>query len=153
MSGRGPRRSMTRSNCSTAASEVSCAPMSGDYHMARLNHVKTMAIDSSSARFSKALATIQDRIAALDYISKGSIAARMKPCGRSNCRCAADPSAWHGPYYVWIRTENGRFVQTTLTKDVAERMSAAIANYRTLEGLISTWIAESRRDLLEDLST
>lgn len=117
--------------------------------MARHAAVKVMSAKRPSKRFWKATQSIRDRITALDYICQGSVAARMKRCGSPNCRCAEDPKAWHGPYHIWSRHEGGRLLQTTLTKETAAEMAAAVTNYRTLEALIAAWIRETRRDLLD----
>jgi hypothetical protein len=45
------------------------------------------------------IARIKKAIAAIDYLSSGTILQRTKKCCRASCACATDPSARHGPYF------------------------------------------------------
>ena len=116
--------------------------------MARLGTVKTMESKVESRRFAEVLDAVRERIAKLDYVCTGSVAARVKQCGKPNCACAHDPEAKHGPYHVWTRHEEGRVLQTTLTEETAQSFKEAIANYRELQDAVATWIRESKRELL-----
>ena len=56
----------------------------------------------------------------MDYVASGTLHSRTKVCGRSNCRCADDPSARHGPYHEWSRRTGGRLVHHVITAQQAE---------------------------------
>ena len=62
-----------------------------------------------------AIREIRREIAAVDLLCAGTLLKRWKQCGRSNCRCAHDPAARHGPYYEWSRRRNGRLLHTLLS--------------------------------------
>ena len=73
----------------------------------------------------------------------GSITERFTRCGKTTCRCKADPPQLHGPYLQWTRTEHGTTITRLLSADQAERYRTWIDNTRRLRELL--------RDL-EDLS-
>jgi hypothetical protein len=73
----------------------------------------------------------------------GSITERFTRCGKTTCRCNADPPQLHGPYLQWTRTEHGKTVTRLLTPDQAERYRPWIDNTRRLRELLRE---------LEDLS-
>jgi hypothetical protein len=63
------------------------------------------AMRAKAARISKALSEI-------DLALPGSIEVRSTRCGKTNCRCKADPPRLHGPYIVWTR----KVAQKTVTR-------------------------------------
>lgn len=87
-------------------------------------------------------------INSIDYILSGTLRQRTKVCGRSNCRCANDPNARHGPYYEWSRLENRRVVQSVLSKEQAAWVEYAIANYHKIRELLRLWERETAADIL-----
>jgi hypothetical protein len=46
------------------------------------------------------LARIRATLNGMDYLCSGTLLERMKMCGKPGCRCAQDPLARHGPYYL-----------------------------------------------------
>ena len=46
-------------------------------------------------------------LAGLDHVLPGSLLHRWMRCGKTNCRCKADPPTLHGPYFQWTRTVDG----------------------------------------------
>jgi hypothetical protein len=93
---------------------------------------------------------IKDAIVSIDYLSSGTLLTRMKVCGRSNCRCAVDVDARHGPYYEWNRRIDGRLVHRLLTEEQAELVAKAISNHREVLRLLSLWEEETAQQILED---
>jgi len=73
----------------------------------------------------------------IGYISPGSLVVRETTCGKTNCRCAADPPQRHGPYYQWSRAVAGKTVSRRLDEQQADLYREWIANKRRLEGIIS----------------
>ncbi len=88
-------------------------------------------------------------ISAMDYVASGTLHSRTKVCGRSNCRCAEDPSARHGPYHEWSRRTGGRLVHRVITAQQAEIIARAIANHRELHGLVARWAEETASEVLD----
>jgi|ERR1019366_4736457 hypothetical protein len=80
-----------------------------------------------------------------DYALPGSLARRYMRCGKSTCRCKADPPVLHGPYLHWTRTVAGKTVTRTLTQDQARRYQAWFDNARRLRDLLSDLEARSLR--------
>jgi len=88
-------------------------------------------------------------ISAMDYVASGTLHSRTKVCGRSNCRCADDPSARHGPYHEWSRRSGGRLVHHVITAQQAEIIARAIANHRELQELVVRWGEETASEVLD----
>lgn len=82
---------------------------------------------------------VRRRIAELEHVCSGTLLRRYKTCGRSECRCARDPDARHGPYFEWSRMENGRLAHTTLSAEEGAKVAKAIRNYRRLRRLLRVW--------------
>ena len=62
----------------------------------------------------------------------GSLHAERKRCNRPNCRCAAGGGALHGPYLYRRWLENGRLRRQYVKPADAERVRAALAEWRRL---------------------
>ena len=88
-------------------------------------------------------------ISAMDYVASGTLHSRTKVCGRSNCRCADDPSARHGPYHEWSRRSGGRLVHHVITAQQAEIVARAIANHRELQELVARWGEATASEVLD----
>jgi hypothetical protein len=79
---------------------------------------------------------LKAELGALGLTRPGSLVERYMPCGRSNCRCLADPPQLHGPYYQWTHKIKGKTVTMRLSKSQAERCKEWIANHRRLKTLV-----------------
>ena len=88
-------------------------------------------------------------ISAMDYVASGTLHSRTKVCGRSNCRCADDPNARHGPYHEWSRRSGGRLVHRVITAQQAESIARAIENHRELQELVARWEEETASEVLD----
>jgi hypothetical protein len=88
-------------------------------------------------------ARISAELGDLDYALPGTLSRRFMRCGKSNCRCKADPPVLHGPYLHWTRTVAGRTVTRTLTEDQAARYQAWFDNARRLRDLVTDVEARS----------
>lgn len=102
----------------------------------------------SATRMRQRTAKLRRRIDAMDYSSSGTLHSRTRPCGKSNCRCAADTDAWHGPYHDWTRRKDGRLVHRAVTPAQARLIEQAIANRREIERLLARWEDESVAEIL-----
>jgi hypothetical protein len=65
-----------------------------------------------------AIRRITAELANLGPTLPGTITRRETRCGRSNCRCHADPPQLHGPYWWWTRSVNGKTVTRMLSDDL-----------------------------------
>lgn len=74
-------------------------------------------------------------LAELDFVLPGSIVVRHMRCGKSGCRCKADPPELHGPYISWTRKINGKTVTRLLSPDQLERYQTGFDNARRLREL------------------
>ena len=91
---------------------------------------------------------IRRSISSINLLSSGTLHVRTKVCGRSNCRCATDPDARHGPYYEWNRRIDGRLVHRIISEEQSKLVAQAIANFREVKRLLSLWERETANEIL-----
>jgi hypothetical protein len=90
---------------------------------------------------------LADELAEFDgFVCSGTLVLRHMRCGRSTCRCHADPPQLHGPYWQWsYRPTGGK----TVSRQVGERQAALyrewITNRRRLVALIDEMEEVSRQ--------
>src|SRR5664279_1723652 len=84
-----------------------------------------------------------------DYALPGTLASRYMRCGKTNCRCKAEPPVLHGPYLHWTRTLAGKTVTRTLTQEQASRYQPWFDNARRLRELITELEGRSLRVFLD----
>lgn len=72
-----------------------------------------------------------------DYALPGTLARRFMRCGKTNCRCKAEPPVLHGPYWHWTRTVAGKTRSRTLTEEQAQRYQPWFDNARRLRALLA----------------
>jgi hypothetical protein len=101
--------------------------------------------DTALAEIQARIAEIQHAVAAMQYLSSGTLLKRTKRCGNPRCRCATDPGARHGPYYEWSYKQAGKLRHLTLTARQAELMRLAIANSRRVKKLLRAWEQQTLR--------
>ena len=99
-------------------------------------------------RLRRRTADLRSRISAIDYASSGTLHSRTRPCGKTNCRCAGDTKAWHGPYHDWSRRKDGRLVHSAVSPEQASLIRRAIANRREIERLLARWEEETVAEIL-----
>jgi hypothetical protein len=102
----------------------------------------------SPRRLRQQTADLRRRISALDYVSSGTLHSRTRPCGKTNCRCAEDSDAWHGPYHDWTRRKDGRLVHSAVSPEQARLVQRAIANRREIDRLLARWEDETVNQIL-----
>lgn len=95
-------------------------------------------------------AALARRLAEAGFLLPGSLFARRMRCGKTNCRCHAEPPDLHGPYLQWTRTAQGKPLTRLLSGDVADRYRGWFDNARlareTLSELETLSIAIVERD-------
>jgi uncharacterized protein DUF6788 len=80
------------------------------------------------------------------FVCSGSLVLRHMRCGRSNCRCHADPPQLHGPYWQWsYRPTGGKTVSRQVGERQADLYREWIANRRRLIALIDEMEEVSRQ--------
>lgn len=92
-----------------------------------------------SARLRRRTRELRRLLSNLDYLASGTLTERMKACGKPNCRCAADPSARHGPYFEWGYMHDGKLKHRSVPAERAELMQQAIDNYQRVRELLHQW--------------
>jgi hypothetical protein len=93
-------------------------------------------VSSTPAQQAEA-ARIARELAAIGFILPGTVTERMTRCGRTNCRCHADPPALHGPYHQWTRKVAGKTVTRLLTDDQLADYQPWFDNQRRLRALLA----------------
>lgn len=98
---------------------------------------------------SKAL--LWQKLMALSPLCTGSLHEQYLRCGKANCRCH-DPQnpQLHGPYYLWIRRNNGKQVNRTLRPGPAlEHIRQGIANYQLFQQYCGQLLLEEENQVLD----
>jgi len=100
------------------------------------------------------IAAIKRELAALGPLHPGSISRQYNVCGNPTCRCKADPSQRHGPYYQLSyghqKKSSSRFVRESDLAAVEQQLR----NYERLRALVDEWVGLDieRARLLRGLS-
>lgn len=110
----------------------------------------TRAKTTGLAKYERRYRALLDEITEIGFIRSGSVAPRYNYCGKSNCRCHADPPQPHGPYYQWTAKVNGKTVNRRLSAREAELYLEWIGNDRRLRALIDELraVAEQATNLI-----
>lgn len=80
--------------------------------------------------------TLKRAVAEIGLIRRGTLLHRLMPCGKSGCRCQADPPRLHGPYYQWTRKVNGKTVTVRVQPEDAGLVAEWIDNGRKLNRIV-----------------
>ena len=103
------------------------------------------------AKKRRSIAQIKRRILGVNLVLPGTLYARLKPCGKPNCRCASgEPEDLHGPYWEWNRRQGGRLVHKIVSEKKAKEIEKAIANRRKVEAELKEWETKSAEVILGD---
>ncbi len=90
-----------------------------------------------SQRQRQAQARIADELGRLGFALPGSLVSRTTACGKTGCRCQADPPLLHGPYLTWTRTVDGKTVTRKITRAQQARYQTWFDNARKLRQLVT----------------
>jgi len=80
--------------------------------------------------------TLLSKLAGIGLVLRGTIAPRLRRCGRSACRCHANPPELHGPYFIWTRKVAGKTVTAMLSKEQAALCQPWSTNMRNLDRIV-----------------
>ncbi|MGH3695100.1 MAG: DUF6788 family protein [Pseudonocardiaceae bacterium] len=89
------------------------------------------------ATYQRRYRELAEHIADIGFITAGSLTHRPNRCGKTNCRCRADPPQLHGPYYQWTTKVDGKTVTRRLSEHQARLYQEWITNDRQLRALIA----------------
>ncbi len=84
----------------------------------------------------------------MDFVASGTLHSRTKVCGKTNCKCATDPEARHGPYHEWSRRIDGKLRHSVVSSSQAELLRRAIANHREILALLHLWKDKTAAEIL-----
>lgn len=110
---------------------------------------KRKAAKPNRRRLRQHTEALRREIAAMDYVSSGTLLSRTKVCGQPNCRCAADPAARHGPYFEFNRRVDGRLIHRAVAPALVSEVQRAIENQRRIQALLAEWEHETVKALFE----
>ena len=87
------------------------------------------------------IARIKTALAALGALRPGSLSAQYNVCGKSGCRCKADPPQKHGPYYQVSFTWQGKSHSEFVRREDLATVRQQVGTYQRLRSLVDAWIA------------
>jgi hypothetical protein len=79
----------------------------------------------------------------IGWLAAGSLVRRSTACGKSGCRCQAEPPQLHGPYWQWTKKVNGKTVTRRLTDEQARLFQEWLGNRQRLQRTLSAMEAVS----------
>jgi hypothetical protein len=86
------------------------------------------------------IAAIKRELSLLGPLHPGSLSRQYNVCGNPACRCKADASQRHGPYYQLSyshrKRSSSRFVRDPEVDDVTQQLE----NYGRLRALVEEWV-------------
>jgi hypothetical protein len=92
---------------------------------------------SPNPRQRRAQAAIAASLGQIGFALPGSLVSRSTACGKTGCRCQADPPVLHGPYLTWTRTVDGRTVTRKITPAQQAHYQTWFDNARRLRQLVA----------------
>ena len=76
----------------------------------------------------KSRATILEEMDALGEMRRGSLAKRVRPCGKPNCRCKKRGNRGHGPTYSLTYKVEGKTKMETIPKHRVAQVQEQLQN-------------------------
>ena len=92
--------------------------------------------ETSLRRLERRHQALLGKLRRLGLVLRGSIGARLMPCGNPKCRCKSDPARRHGPYYLWTRKVAAKTVTVRLSAEQARRCMQWSRNMRQFDSLV-----------------
>jgi hypothetical protein len=92
-------------------------------------------------KVTRAHRTARERIAAelanAGFALPGTLTVGAYRCGKTSCRCHADPPTLHGPYALWTRKVDGKTMTRRLTEAELTGYQPLFDNARKLRALLA----------------
>jgi hypothetical protein len=82
---------------------------------------------------------IKHEIIALGPLRPGTLSQQFNVCGKSDCRCKANPPQKHGPYYQLSFTWQGRSSTHFVRREHLHAVEEQLRNYKKLRELVEAW--------------
>lgn len=95
-----------------------------------------MQLDAATRAEVRRLGSEIARLARSGPLLPGTLIRRLTRCGRTGCRCTADPPVLHGPYWSWTRKIDRKTVTRYLSEDEASAYQAWFDNAKQLRALL-----------------
>jgi hypothetical protein len=95
-----------------------------------------LSVESSLRRLEQRHHNLLADLLNVGLVLRGSIAQRRTRCGKPSCRCHADPSRRHGPYFIWTRKVAGKTVTVQLRPEHAAHCKNWNQNMRKLDRIV-----------------
>jgi hypothetical protein len=77
------------------------------------------------------------RLAETGFVLPGAVLSRHMRCGKTNCRCHAEPPELHGPYFQWNRMVEGRTLTRLLPAQLADYYQDWFDNARKIRAALT----------------
>lgn len=91
----------------------------------------------------KRIAAIKRDLLALGPLHPGSITRQYNACGNPTCRCKADPTQRHGPYYQLSYGHHRKSSSAFVRECDLAAVEQQLRNYERLRALVDEWVALS----------
>jgi hypothetical protein len=82
------------------------------------------------------LERIQAELQDIGLCLPGSVVVRTGRCGKTACKCRADPPRLHGPFRSWTRKVANKTVTRLLSEDQLADYQVLFDNHRRLKSLL-----------------
>ncbi len=89
-----------------------------------------------TARQARALQRISAELQDIGLCLPGSVVVRTGRCGKTACKCRADPPRLHGPFRSWTRKVANKTVTRLLSEDQLDDYQQLFDNHRRLKALV-----------------
>lgn len=96
----------------------------------------SVALTPEQKTEARQIATELAAIARSGQVLPGTINIRLTHCGRTGCKCMADPPQPHGPYWHWTRKVAAKTVGQWLNAEQAADYQPWIDNHRRIRELL-----------------
>ncbi len=88
----------------------------------------------------RAIERTKAQICQLGNLRPGALSQQYSVCGKSGCRCAAEPPQKHGPYYQLSYTLKKRSTTRFVKKEDVSRIKREINSYARMKRLVDRWV-------------
>ena len=96
-----------------------------------------MRLDPTQRARARQIASELAAIARSGQVAPGTITERHMRCGRTNCRCHAEPPQLHGPYWSWTRKVSAKTVGRWLSPEQRDDYQTFVENYQRIRALVA----------------
>ena len=84
-------------------------------------------------------------LAGIGFVMKGSVVQRFLTCGNSGCRCHADSSQRHGPYWQWNWRRDGKLETRFISAQQLSRYQEWSENSKRVDEIVAELLDIARQ--------